>query len=74
MKIYKNGHTKHLETMIEYTLISSKLDRICKMTTKPLEYPRDPIVLNPLKNLLKVKIWGKKWKRQIDKTTEWAAW
>jgi hypothetical protein len=31
-----------LETMIEYTLISNILDRICKMTTKPLEYPRDP--------------------------------
>jgi hypothetical protein len=60
--------------MIEYTLISSKLDRICKMTTKALEYPRDPIVLNPLKNLLEVKIWGTKWKRQIDKTTKWAAW
>jgi hypothetical protein len=31
-----------LETMIEYTLISSILDRICKMTTKALEYPIDP--------------------------------
>jgi SUMO ligase MMS21 Smc5/6 complex component len=35
-----------LETMIEYTLISNILDRICKMTTKPLEYPRDPTLLN----------------------------
>jgi hypothetical protein len=33
-----------LEIMIEYTLISSILDRICKTTKKkPLEYPRDPI-------------------------------
>jgi hypothetical protein len=31
-----------LETMIEYTLNSNILDKICKMTTKPLEYPRDP--------------------------------
>jgi hypothetical protein len=31
-----------LETMIEYTLISSILDRICRMTTKPLKYIKDP--------------------------------
>jgi SUMO ligase MMS21 Smc5/6 complex component len=31
-----------LEIMIEYTIISNILDRICEMTTKPLEYPRDP--------------------------------
>ncbi len=30
-----------LESMIEYTLISSMLDRICEMTTKPWEYPRN---------------------------------
>jgi hypothetical protein len=29
-----------LESTIEYTLISSILDRICEMTTKPWEYPR----------------------------------
>jgi hypothetical protein len=29
-----------LESMIEYTLITSILERICKMTKKPLEYPR----------------------------------
>ncbi len=73
-QICRNGHTKHFKTMIEYTLISSKLDRICKMTTKPLEYPRDPTLLDPLKNLLEIRIWGTKWKRQIDKTTKWAAW
>jgi hypothetical protein len=44
-----------LETMIEYTLISSILDRICKMTTKPLEYLRDPTLLGPLKKLLEIK-------------------
>ncbi len=41
-----------LETMIEYTLLSNILDRICEMTTKPSEYPRDPTLLEPLKNLL----------------------
>jgi hypothetical protein len=32
-----------LESMIEYTLISSILNRICEMTTKPWEYPRNDI-------------------------------
>jgi hypothetical protein len=63
-----------LETMIEYILISSILDRICKMTTKPLEYRRDPTFLEPLKNLLEIKTWGIEWKRQFDKTTKWATW
>jgi hypothetical protein len=41
------------ETMIEYTLISSILNRICEMTTKPLKHPRDPTWLNPLKKFAK---------------------
>ncbi len=49
--------------MIEYTLITSILNRICEMTTKSLEYPRDPTLLDPLKNLLKIKTWGTKWKK-----------
>jgi hypothetical protein len=44
-----------LKIMIEYLLISSILNRICEMTTKPLEYPRDPTLLDPFKNLLKIK-------------------
>jgi hypothetical protein len=32
-----------LESVIQYTLISSILDRICEMTKKPLEYRRDDI-------------------------------
>jgi len=24
--------------------------------------------------LLEIKTWGSKWKKQIDKTNEWAAW
>jgi hypothetical protein len=31
-----------LETMIEYTLISSILNRICEMRKTPLEYLRNP--------------------------------
>jgi hypothetical protein len=37
-----------LESMIEYTLISGKLNRICEMTTKPWEYPKDDTRLLPL--------------------------
>jgi hypothetical protein len=37
-----------LKSMIEYTLISSILDRICEMTTKPWECPRDYTWLLPL--------------------------
>jgi hypothetical protein len=52
-----------LETMIEYTLISSILDRICKMTTKSLQYTRDPTLLDPFKNMLEIKTWGIEWKK-----------
>jgi hypothetical protein len=41
--------------MIEYMLISSILERICKMTKKPLEYLRDNTKLNPLRYLLKLE-------------------
>jgi hypothetical protein len=47
-----------LETMVEYTLISSILDRICEMIKTPLEYPRDPTLLEPFKHLLEIRIWG----------------
>jgi hypothetical protein len=34
---------------------------------------RDPTLLDPLKKLLKIKTWGSKWKKQIDKTSwQWA--
>jgi hypothetical protein len=39
-----------------------------------LEYSRDDIKLNPFQHLLKIKTWGIKWKRVIDKIDEWAAW
>jgi hypothetical protein len=52
-----------LKIMIEYTLISSILNRICKMTTKPLQYWRDLTLLDPLKNLLEIITWGTKWIR-----------
>jgi hypothetical protein len=47
-----------LEIMIKYTLISNILDKICKMIKTPLEYPRDPTMLDPLKQLLKIRTWG----------------
>jgi hypothetical protein len=56
-----------LESMIEYTLITSILKRICEMTKKLLEYPKDNIKLDPLMHLLKIKTWGTKWKRVIGK-------
>jgi hypothetical protein len=37
-----------LKSVIEYTLISSILDRICEMTIKPCECPRDDTWLLPL--------------------------
>jgi len=40
-KLTPNVTPNTLEFMIEYTLISSILNRICEMTIKALEYPRD---------------------------------
>jgi hypothetical protein len=48
-----------LESMIEYVIISNTLYRICKMTTKPLEYPRDPTLLEPLNDLLEIRTRGR---------------
>jgi hypothetical protein len=62
-----------LESMIEYTLILGILDKIREMTTKPWEYPRDGTQLLPFQHLLKIRTWGTKWKRAIDKTYEWVA-
>jgi hypothetical protein len=47
-----------LESMIEYTLNSSISDKICEMTTKPWEYPKDDNQLLPLHHLLETKTWG----------------
>jgi hypothetical protein len=61
--------------MIEYTLISSILNKICEMIKTPLQYPRNTTLLDPLKQLLEIKTWwGLEWKMQIDKTNEWVAW
>ncbi len=43
--------------MIEYTLISSILDKICEMTKKALKYLRDDIRLDPLWHFLKIRTW-----------------
>ncbi len=45
--------------MIEYTLISNILERICEMTTKPWECQRDDTWLLPFKPLLEITTWGK---------------
>jgi hypothetical protein len=63
-----------LETMIEYTLISSILHRISEMLKTPLEYPRDSTLLNSFKKLLEIRMQGSKWENQIDKVNEWATW
>jgi hypothetical protein len=63
-----------LESMIECTLISSILDRICEITTKPWEYSKDDTRLLPLQHLLEIRTWGTKWKITIDKIDEWVAW
>jgi hypothetical protein len=69
-KLTPNVTPNTLESMIEYTLISSILDRIYKMTKKML----DDTKLYPLWHLLKIRTWGIKWKRVIDKIDEWVAW
>jgi hypothetical protein len=53
-----------LESIIEYTLISRILERICEMTTKPWECQRDDNRKLPLQHLLKIKTWGEKWKKK----------
>jgi hypothetical protein len=47
-----------LELMIEYTLILSIMDRMCEITTKPWQYPRNDTWLLPLQHLLEIKTWG----------------
>ncbi len=48
-----------LETMIEYILISSTLDRIYEMIKTTLEYLRDFTLLDlGLKQLLEIRTWG----------------
>jgi hypothetical protein len=44
------------------------------MTKKLLEYPRDNTKLDPLTHLLKIRTWGTKWKRVLNKIEEWVAW
>jgi hypothetical protein len=63
-----------LESMIEYTLISSIFLKNCEMTKTLLEYPIDNTKLDSLMHLLEIRTWGTKWKRVINKTMEWAAW
>ncbi len=50
-----------LESMIEYTLILSILERICEMTIKPWECQRYDSQLLPLQHLLEIRTWRKEW-------------
>jgi len=47
-KLTPNITPNTLESMIEYTLISIILDKICEITKKMLEYPKDDTRLDPL--------------------------
>jgi hypothetical protein len=56
--------------MIEYTLISSILDKICEMTTKPCNCPRYDILVTPLLtfawnqnmgNIMEKNNWQNRW-------------
>jgi hypothetical protein len=60
--------------MIKYTLISSILERICEMTKKMLEYPRNNTKLDPLMHLLEIRTWGIEWKKVIEEIVEWTTW
>ncbi len=42
------------------------------MTKKSLEYPRDNTMFDPFRHLLKIRTWGTKWKKVINKIVEWA--
>jgi len=46
-KLTPNVTPNTLESMIEYTLISSTLNRIYEMTKRPLEYPRNDSKTRP---------------------------
>jgi hypothetical protein len=54
-KLTPNVTPNTLELMIEYTLISSILDRICEMVKKSLEYLRDDTKLDPLQHLFEIR-------------------
>jgi hypothetical protein len=69
-KLTPNVTLNTLELMTKYTLILSILDKICEMTKKPLEYPRNDTQLNPLRHLFEIRAWGTKWKMVINKTNE----
>jgi hypothetical protein len=57
-KLTLNVTPNTLESMIEYTLISSILIEFCEMKKKKLEYQRDDTKLDPLQHLLKIRTWG----------------
>jgi hypothetical protein len=56
-KLTPNVTPNILKSTIKYTLMLRILHKICEMTKKPLDYPRDDIRLNQLRHLLKIKTW-----------------
>jgi hypothetical protein len=56
-KLTPNVTPNILESTIEYTLMLN-INRICEMTKKLLESPRNDTELNPLRHLFKIKTWG----------------
>jgi hypothetical protein len=60
--------------MIEYTLISIILNKICEMTKKIVRISKRWYQTRPPLAFARNKTWGTKWKRVIDKTDEWVAW
>ncbi len=73
-KLTLNVTPNTLELMIEYTLISSILNKICEIPKKTLEYPRDDTRLDPFDIFSKLEHGEPRMKRVIDKIDEWAAW
>jgi len=49
-KLPPNLTPNTLDSMIDYTLISSLLDKICEMTTKPCECQKDDNWLFPFEH------------------------
>jgi hypothetical protein len=59
-KLTPNVTPNCLESIIEYTLISTILNRVYEMTKKPSKYLKDDTRLDPLQHLLEIKTWGTK--------------
>ncbi len=74
-KLTPNVTLNTLESMIEYTLISSILDKICEITKKKRWNIHEMILYQTPSGIFsKLKHGELGMKRVIDKINEWAAW